>query len=135
NVRSTPAPSTKAASSISFGNDLKNCLNIKINNPAFNPIPVMDDMKNGQYVPSKLMPFPSLNKPMIPNISKLRYVKYVGTIIVCGGTRIVKITSANKIFLPLNLKRANPYPAKAHEIVVSNIVPLDKRKEFNIVWK
>src|SRR5699024_6425991 len=99
------------------------------------PTPVAEDIINGQYVPINLMPSPPLNKPINPKTSKLRYCKYVGTINVCGGTKIVKITSAKSIFLPLKLKRANPYPTNAHAKVVNNIVLPESTNEFHNTLK
>ncbi|MNH35571.1 hypothetical protein D3C79_962660 [compost metagenome] len=59
---------------------------------------------------------------MMPNTSKLLKWRYIGTIKVLVGTSIVRITKANRMPLPGKLKRANPYPAKAQDAVVSSVV-------------
>ncbi|MNP84570.1 hypothetical protein D3C76_1839280 [compost metagenome] len=67
---------------------------------------------------------------MMPKMSKLRKCKYIGTISVLVGTRMVRMTSTNSTLLPGNENRANPYPASAQDMAVNSVVIATNRSVF-----
>jgi len=93
NVRNVPAPSINAASSISAGRPLKNCLKINIYSPERSPL-TPNVIKN-------------MGVLVLSNPISLICI-YIGTIMVCAGTTIVTITKLNKRFLNGKLNLANP---------------------------
>jgi hypothetical protein len=88
-------------------------------------------------------PVKSPIKLPIPKKSKLIKLTYDGMIMVRGGTIIEKSKSEKSSPLKRNLKRANPYPARLHDIscktvqtiVISPVVNAILRKfSFSITF-
>lgn len=93
-----------------------------MNNPALYDTAVIEVSMKGQYVFNKLILSFPFSKGIKPSNVKSFRLRYIGIKIVVGGTRIVKMTQANRKLLPINFNLAKPYPAKAHEIAVNNVV-------------
>ncbi|MNW66743.1 hypothetical protein D3C74_452430 [compost metagenome] len=101
-----------------------------MNNPAFSPPAVAAVITEGQYVFSRLMPFFPVNNWMMPIKSKLRKCRYIGTMSVLVGTRIVRITRIKSTLLPGKENRAKPYPASAQDMAVRSVVMVTNNNVF-----
>src|SRR5690606_31730919 len=80
----------------------------------------------GQYVPIKLI----VLSPRSPIKLKKRKLRYIGTMMSCGGTINVKMAIAKISPLPGKRKRARPYPTSVHEATCRTLVVSASKNEL-----